>query len=367
MSKFWNFAENECGVDLYIKGVIDDDNNQWMYDWLGQVCTSPTNFRNELSKYAGKTVNVWIDSYGGDVFAGTGLYDALMNHKKTGSKIVTKGEKVFSAATLPFMAGDVREMSPGGIFMMHNPLTDVQGYASDLRKTADVLDVVKESILNVYQTTTGLPRDVISDLMDKETHMSPQDAVKNKMATAVIESPGNSPLGIFNINKLAIMNAANISKKGIIRAIENFDLLPKEGREEDNMDIKNVEDLKKAFPDLVKQIESPQTVDDAVKAERKRITDLDKIDDSANEALHKIVNHAKENGQTADEIQFYVDAVKNISTPSIDEMKKIINDSETSHVDEIESNPRKPINDKEKSKAFSDLMANAIKNIKGGK
>ncbi len=358
MSKFWNFSEENDAVTLHIDGTIVDDDDQWMYDWLDMKSSAPKEFRDELAKYAGKTLNVWIDSYGGDVFAGVGLYDALMEHKKTGSKIVTKGEKVFSAATLPFMAGDDRLMAPGGIFMLHNPITEIQGYSKDLRKAADVLDVVKECIMNVYQTTVGIGRDELSELMENETHMSPQDAVKNKMATGILET---SDKKVSNISKLAIMNAANISRSGIIKAIENFEL-PESGREEEKMEIKNVEDLRKAFPDLVNEIEAP--VDKAVNEERQRIIDLDKLDDISNEALHKIINHAKETGQKAEDVQFYVDAVKDVVKPDVNQLKKIVEDSAASGVDGIKADPKKQITDEEKSKAFAENMAKEIKKIR---
>lgn len=150
IARFWNFIKNEAtetlpeNIELRIEGNIVDDDDSWLYEWFGIPCANPNTFRNELNQYSGKDIVVWIDSYGGSVFAATGIYNALMEHKSTGAKVTTKiDSKAMSAATIPFMAGDDRLISPGGVFMMHNPLTNVQGYASDLRKMADVLDVVK--------------------------------------------------------------------------------------------------------------------------------------------------------------------------------------------------------------------------------
>ena len=181
-TKFWQFknsAEEENTAELRIDGKIVDDSDVWIYEWFGEPAAAPNAFREELAQYVGKNINVWIDSYGGSVFAATGIYNALMNHKQTGATVNTIGDgKVMSAAATIFMAGDKRKMSPGCLFMMHNPLTGAYGYASDLRKAADVLDVVKECVITAYQVSTGLDPDLISSMMEDETYMSAKSAVK---------------------------------------------------------------------------------------------------------------------------------------------------------------------------------------------
>jgi hypothetical protein len=143
-----------------------------------------------------------------------------MEHKKSGSKITTIGDsKVMSAATLPFAAGDERLMSPGAMHMMHNPLSGAQGYASDLRKAADVLDEVKESIINIYQSATGLSREKISALMDDETYWGARTTIQEGFATGMLYSEAKeNEAGIsntmnFSFNRLAIEMAASDTMK----------------------------------------------------------------------------------------------------------------------------------------------------------
>jgi ATP-dependent Clp protease protease subunit len=220
MSKFWNFIKNQAtetqeeSIDLRISGDIVSDDDSWIYEWFGIVAASPNAFRNELEQYKGQDITVWIDSYGGDVFAGAGIYDALKEHD---GKVTVKVEKAMSAASVIAMAGDEILMSPVGIMMIHNPLSSVQGYASDMRKTADVLDVVKETIINAYVAKTGRSESEISAMMDDESWMSANVAVKEGFADNVLYLPKDNTesetVMNFAFNRLSIQNSVNESIK----------------------------------------------------------------------------------------------------------------------------------------------------------
>lgn len=200
MTKFWNFApKDEKTVELRIDGDIVDDSDVWLYEWIGETCTSPNAFREALNAYNGMNINVWIDSFGGSVFAATGIYNALAEHARQGGTVTTIGDgKVMSAATVIFMAGQKRQVTKGCVFMIHNPLTSVGGYAEDLRKTADILDVVKESIINAYEST-GKSREELSDMMNAETYMDANQTVQEGFATEILQvsekaADNNSPV-----------------------------------------------------------------------------------------------------------------------------------------------------------------------------
>ncbi len=316
MSNFWRFIKNAAtettseSIELRIEGDIIDSENAWIYEWFGIPVASPNAFRKELAKYSRKDITVWINSYGGSVFAAAGMYNALMEHKKTGAKIITKADaKVMSAATIPYMAGDERYMGPMDIFMMHNPLTSASGYASDLRKIADVLDTVKETIMNAYQLGTGLPREKISSMMDDETYMSAKTAVKEGFATNIqyidqsSEEINNEPLN-FAFNRLSIVNNANETAKSLtaledklndLSSIDNTINQKKESEEE--LEIKNLDDLKNNFPDLCNEL-----ILEATNAERDR---LKAIDDIAPTIPQNLVNKAKyESPMSAQDLAF---------------------------------------------------------------
>lgn len=395
MSKpFWKFITNKAtadepeSVELRITGELIDDDWVWLYEWIGIPGTAPNKFRNELSKYAGKNITVWIDSCGGSVFAGAGIFNALMEHKKTGAKIDANGEKVMSAAGLPYMAGDKKIITLGGMFMMHNPLpgNGIYGYADELRKYADILDEFKEAIVNIYEHGTGLDRKTISDMMDNETYMSAHTAVEKGFADSVLyakEQEGdiknsNTKWGLI-FNRLAIQNCAKNSMDKLLELakqeqedgqlkmtftdrtqhqakaqptpVEN----KSSSKEDKPMEIKNIDDLRKAYPDLVAQVEAAAR-DEGAQAERERIKGIEDIAKNIDPAL---VNKAKfEEPKDAKDLAF--DALKADKMKAQDYLDDADNDSKESGVGDVGAVPvdgqggeEKPKNINEKFKSVA--------------
>jgi ATP-dependent Clp protease protease subunit len=217
MWKFINKAATETepeSVELRIEGDIVDDDDAWLYEWMGIKATTPNEFKAELKNYEGMPVTVWIDSYGGSVFAAAGIYNALMEHK--GAVTVKIDGKAMSAASIIAMAGGKIMMSPAAIIMIHNPLTEAYGYASDLRKTADVLDEVKEAIMNAYQVKTGRSRNKLSQMMDDESWMSARTAIKEGFADEMLYTDKQAEPIDMAFNRHAIMNSTEQAVKRMV-------------------------------------------------------------------------------------------------------------------------------------------------------
>jgi len=216
---FWNFKnseENEEEIELRIDGDIVMDDDFWSM-LFGNDNVTPKGFMSELNKYKGKDINVWINSYGGDVYAASRIYTALKEHK---GKVKVKIDGVaISAASVIAMAGDEILMSPTSIIMLHNPWGTFQGEAKDLRHGADVLDEVKETIINAYQLKTGKSRAKISQMMDEETWMSAKKAVAEGFADGMLyEKNKEEPLGnSFMFSRFAIQNSINNRTRDFIK------------------------------------------------------------------------------------------------------------------------------------------------------
>lgn len=226
MAKFWRFIKNAASgdqqetIELRIEGDIIGDDDSWIYEWLEIPATSPNAFKDELSQFKGKDITVWIDSYGGDVFAAAGIYNALKEHD---GKVIAKIDgKAMSAASVIAMAADEILMSPLAIMMIHNPLSAVQGYASDMRKQADVLDTVKESLLNAYCSKTNKSRSQVSAMMDDETYMDATTALRDGFADGILYTDEKEPKNVMNFafNRFSIQNSANMAFKHLIE-LEN--------------------------------------------------------------------------------------------------------------------------------------------------
>jgi ATP-dependent Clp protease protease subunit len=216
---FWKFIVNKTEgkpdeIELRIEGDIVDDGDAWIYEWLGETVTTTNNFKEQLKAHAGKDLTVWIDSYGGNVFAAAGIYNALKEHK---GKITVKIDgKAMSAASVIAMAGDEILMSPLAIMMVHNPLSGAYGYASELRQTADALDVIKEALMNSYQLKTGKKREEISALMDNETYMSATTAIKEKFADGMLYGDIADVQNSIAFSRSGILNSTNEAIKRIV-------------------------------------------------------------------------------------------------------------------------------------------------------
>ena len=168
MKKFWNFIQNEdtSETELLFNGPISEDT------WWGDEVT-PALFRDELAKVSGN-LTVWLNSPGGDVFAASQIYSMLKSHK---GKVTVKIDGIAaSAASVVAMAGEETLISPTGMLMCHNPMTCAMGNKADMEKAIILLDEVKESIINAYETKSHLSRNKIAKLMSDETWLNAKKA-----------------------------------------------------------------------------------------------------------------------------------------------------------------------------------------------
>lgn len=209
MNKFYRFMNmTEDSVDLFISGEIVDDETQTLTKaFFGEsLGTSPSDFIEQLKENDGKRINVCIDSYGGDVFAASSIYSALKEHK--GGVVVKITGVAASAASVIAMAGDKVLMAKTAVLMIHNPSTCAYGDHNEMAKAMDVLATIKESIINAYEEKTGLPREEISDLMEKETWMTCDEAIDKKFCDGLIEDENTKNLVMNCIqNRMFVYNS----------------------------------------------------------------------------------------------------------------------------------------------------------------
>lgn len=168
--KFWKW-KNQMETEertLFINGTIAEES------WFDDDVT-PQLFKDELNSGTGN-ITVWINSPGGDCVAAAQIYNMLTNYN---GKVTVKIDGIAaSAASVIAMAGDSVLMSPVSTMMIHNPATIAFGDHTDMQKAIDMLNEVKESIINAYVIKTGLSRSKLSHLMDAETWMNANKAIE---------------------------------------------------------------------------------------------------------------------------------------------------------------------------------------------
>lgn len=175
--KFWNWVKNEdSSRTLYLEGAIAEET------WFGDEVT-PKQFKAELMSGNGD-ITIWINSPGGDVFCASQIYNMLMDYK--GNVTVKIDGIAASAASVIAMAGGEVLISPTGLLMIHNPMTIAFGDTVEMEKAIEMLEEVKESIINAYELKTGLSRTKLSNLMDAESWFNARKAVELGFADGIL-------------------------------------------------------------------------------------------------------------------------------------------------------------------------------------
>ena len=145
-----------------------------IYDEIGDYGTSAKQFIDDLKSVGSKDITIRMNSVGGSVFDGLSIYNVLRSHQGY-VKVKIEGLSA-SIASIIALAGDDIEMAENGFFMIHNPFGKSMGGADDMRKTADLLDKIKQELINIYANKTQLSEETISSMMDEETWLTSQEA-----------------------------------------------------------------------------------------------------------------------------------------------------------------------------------------------
>lgn len=151
---------------------------------------SAFNLSKELEKVTAKTIEVYINSYGGEVAEGLAIYNALKRHK---AKVKTYVDGfACSIASVIAMAGDERYMYPTSLLMIHNAWTYASGNSADLRKVADDLDIMTSSSIKAYKEHVNISEKEIKELLDNETWLTADEALEKGFITKIAADTKNN-------------------------------------------------------------------------------------------------------------------------------------------------------------------------------
>ena len=173
MKKFWNWR-NQADADPSVERVLELNGTIAEDSWFDDDVT-PQMFKEELFKGSGP-VTIWLNSPGGDCIAASQIYSMLMDYK--GSVTVKIDGIAASAASVIAMAGTKVLMAPTALMMIHNPATAAFGDHVDMQKAIEMLDEVKESIINAYELRTNLSHAQLAHMMDDTTWMNAKKAIE---------------------------------------------------------------------------------------------------------------------------------------------------------------------------------------------
>ncbi|SDZ59790.1 Clp protease [Evansella caseinilytica] len=165
---------------IEVKGVIVNNSDYQVYEWLDIEATCPRVVHEQLGKANGKAVEVDINSGGGDVFAGSEIYSALKAYSMNGGHVtVNIVGLAASAASVVAMAGDRVMMSATSQLMIHNAwINGASGDYRNMEHMSGVLKNVNQTIANAYHLKTGRSQEELLALMDEETWLTVQQALE---------------------------------------------------------------------------------------------------------------------------------------------------------------------------------------------
>ncbi|MBO0961449.1 Clp protease ClpP [Neobacillus sp. MM2021_6] len=129
-------------------------------------------------------IELEINSYGGDVFAGIDIMNTLRGHK--GNVTITITGIAASAASIICMGANTLKAYSNTQLMLHNAWTYAQGNAKQLRKIADDLDSIGESVLASY--TNRIDENKAKKLLDEETYLSAKKALEMGLIDEIVDA-----------------------------------------------------------------------------------------------------------------------------------------------------------------------------------
>lgn len=174
-------------LELYIYDYVQSDGVDW---WTGETIQSETsaNYIKDQLEQAGDNItniNIYINSYGGEVKEGLGIYNILKRHPA--QKTVYVDGFACSIASVIAMAGDKVIMGPNTLMMIHHAAMGMFGNADELRKAANDVDVIDKASCSSYLTKAGdkLDEATLNQLLDAQTWLNAEQCVQYGLADEI--------------------------------------------------------------------------------------------------------------------------------------------------------------------------------------
>ena len=327
-----NERENSAEITMYGEIVTNRPKTLWTDEKDDKLYIVLSEFLDDLEKVKERSkLTIRINSPGGELYAGLAIMNRLSEFK--GDVITVVDGLAASAASIILQGGKTRKVHKGSMVMVHSASTFLFGYynEAELNEAFKQLNAANRAAIEAYSQRMNIDKNEIQSILAETKWMTGEEAVNRGFADELIET-GNISMSISKDKTYMIVN-------GIKMFTERFKTLPTGLKVEDEMVIsgrepvvadmmnKNeggnkkvtVEELKAQYPELIAEIEQmavtaakadgedtqKNDVESAVKAERQRISEIDKIAKVVGN--EELLNKAKfETPMTAAELAFEV-------------------------------------------------------------
>jgi ATP-dependent protease ClpP protease subunit len=245
-TKFYEFKNmTSSSADLYIYGeIVLEEKIDWFSGEKDKTAVDLITFKDELDRLEGyvNTLNLFINSPGGDVFVASTMVSMLERLKNTGITINAYVDGISaSAASYLMMVANNIYLYKNSVVMIHKPMSYAYGNADDMQKAIDMLNKVEESVLlPLYLDKAKIELEEIKDLLAAETWFSAKD-MQDKFDVTVLTS--TNPVSA-NINKTIMNKYKNVPDFVKNMSNKNQNKSEKISVTEKNLEIRN-EKMKK--------------------------------------------------------------------------------------------------------------------------
>lgn len=160
-----------------------DEAEVYIYDEIGYFGTSAQQFVRDLQAVKAGRIRLHLNTPGGDVFDGIAIHNALRDH--AASVTVQVDSLAASIGSVIAMAGERVTMARHATMMIHDPYGAALGNADDMRKMAEVLDQLGDTIAGIYAERAGGAVSLWRSRMAEETWYTDRAAVEAGLADDV--------------------------------------------------------------------------------------------------------------------------------------------------------------------------------------
>lgn len=161
-------------MEIQIKGTIIPNKDKEIYEFFGYENTCPNDVSKALESAGDESIDIYINSGGGDIFSATEIYSVIQKHKDN-VKIHVVGLAASAASVI--MCAAENDISTTSMVMIHNVSTIAQGNFKDFKHESETLRKADRAMCQAYVDKSGKSESEFLPLMDKETWFTAQEAV----------------------------------------------------------------------------------------------------------------------------------------------------------------------------------------------
>lgn len=360
-------------MKINVKGAIVSNEDKWIYDLFGLESTSPKDVERKLDNSRGDSIQVHINSGGGDVFAGSEIYTLLKDHDND-VEVKILGVAA-SAASVIAMAGDTVKMSPTSLMMIHNASAVARGDYREMDHKSNLLKNVNHTMASAYKLKSGKEYEELLSMMDDETWISPEMAKEHNLideimfsdetpklvASAVADHQLIPPAVMEKVRNAKSEGADSDALKAFLNnADEQASVTQNKEGEVPHMDL---EKLKSDYPELYEEVKAEGKAEGA-KEENQRIKNIEELAVPGNDSL---VNKAKFEDVTMTAPQLAVEMIRAQKEKGQQYMRNAQSDAKELEGVKGSAAPENNSSDDAKSEEAAASMASFVNKKRGGK